>query len=277
MAASIASDSVGVSPEWLSWMQDFRAAADRVLLGAPTEVPAIDAELISAMYALFARLITFLATAIILAEHDKLLDLRIYGRLIIECAQHLDAAKNLSRYLEMIRADDQASRRSRARAFAKRNPRLDVASRKALDRLIARDGGKAKRLEPIDLSSGKFNRLAHVYREISADASHVTFTSLSRHSFEGADGRTMMVTDPELKKDELDETLSVIALSALISTFIILGIIGETSNDNIEALMPLATRYKELYRLRVALPAETQLSSVGQHPSNSQTLPDLGI
>ncbi len=198
-------------------------------------------------FALYARALTLFDTACLLAENDKLLDLRSSCRGIIECAMHMGAAQSEPGYVKAVKDDDEASRRSRAKAFAKRQVAPDPETRRLLDDFLKRDLGGAKRLQPTDLAAGSdFPRLAHVYREISADAAHVTITSLVRHFSEDTDGTVTFKLDPALTAEELHETLTAIALSAMICTLLLVRSLPEKVDGT--QFESLAARYKLLYR-----------------------------
>lgn len=68
-------DQPQINEAWLRWMRDFRMAAAKL-----ADVDSFDApegeepELLFVKFALFARALTLFDTALMLAEHDKVLD-----------------------------------------------------------------------------------------------------------------------------------------------------------------------------------------------------------
>ncbi|MBU1313531.1 MAG: hypothetical protein KJ947_09330 [Alphaproteobacteria bacterium] len=60
--------------------------------------------------------------------------------------------------------------------------------------------------------------MTHIYREISADTAHVTYTALVRHTKHHDDGSTTFALDPLLTDVELHETLAMLGLSAMSCT-----------------------------------------------------------
>ncbi|WP_157866237.1 hypothetical protein [Mesorhizobium japonicum] len=89
-------------------------------------------------------------------------------------------------------------------------------------------------------------RLSHVYREISADALHVSWTSLHRHVFTDKDGDVQLTLEPKVGRDELEEAASTLALSLLFamrSLLIILPEISVTYN-----LQGMFVKYKKIYK-----------------------------
>lgn len=245
------SEAPAVSPLWMSWLLDFRTAAHELIKKTTAKPSNEDAtELQSMRFALYARALSLFDTACLLAQNDKLLNLRISCRGITECAIHMAASQSNPGYVKAVKDDDNASRRSRAKAFSKRQVALDNETRELLEKFLKGEFGGAKRLQPSDLAAGsEFPRLAHVYREISADAAHVTYTSLVRHFSEDADGTVIFICDPALTAEELHETLTVIALSGLVCTFLLVRNLPNFSDGpGFEAFQCLATRYKLLYR-----------------------------
>ena len=245
MVKAMSLEPPAISPPWLNWLRDFRVAASGLILKATAESSnEADQELQSMKFALYARALTLFDTACLLAENDKLLDLRSSCRGIIECAMHMDAAQSKPDYVKTIKDDDTASRRSRAKRYqAAANPE----TRKIIGEFLNRDSGRAKRSQPTNFAKGsQFSRLIHVYHEISADTAHVTFTSLARHFSEDKDSAASFIVDPALPAEELHETLITIALSGLLCTFLLLRSLSDTCDaTEFENLM---ARYNLLYR-----------------------------
>src|SRR6266436_457372 len=169
-----------ISPPWLSWLLDFRAAASELISTATAEPSTEgDLELQSIRFALYARALTLFDTACLLAQNDKLLDIRNYCRGIVECAIHMAASQSHPGYVKAVKDDDKVSRRSRAKSFSKCQAIVDRKISKLLNDFLGHDFSGMKQLKISDLADySNFARLLHVYREISADAAHVTFTSL---------------------------------------------------------------------------------------------------
>lgn len=192
--------------------------------------PEGDTETLFVKFALFARAVTLFDTAVLLAEHDKLFDLRMICREVLECAIHMDAAFRKDDYLKLLKDDDDKSRWSRAKAFQERNNELDTDSRKLLQEFLNEKKGKL--LKPSELSrDSDFPDIAHTYREISADTAHVTYTALVRHAQHHDDGSTIFTLDPMLTELELHDTLTMLGLSAMVCTLNIVRMIP-TMNGN---------------------------------------------
>jgi hypothetical protein len=240
-----------VSADWLTWMEDFETVADELVRSMVARPSDADAELQSVRFALYGRALTHFGTAKLLAETNRLLDLRCVCRNVIECTMHMDAAEREGDYVQKLKDDEKASRRSRARAFARRQPPIDPEGRELLNEFLQRDIEGAKRLQPNDLAKGsEFPRLAHVYREVSADAAHVSIASLERHFHDDANGTVEFNIDPSLTPEELHETITTIALSLLTCTLILVRNLTDF-NDAVafDRLLSLQTRYKSLNRL----------------------------
>ncbi|QFI70516.1 DUF5677 domain-containing protein [Sinorhizobium alkalisoli] len=100
-------DQPQIKEGWLQWMRDFRMAAAKL-----ADVDSLDApkgeepELLFVKFALFARALTLFDTALLLAEHDKVLDVRSTCRKVVECAIHMDAACRKPDYLQALKDDE---------------------------------------------------------------------------------------------------------------------------------------------------------------------------
>ena len=114
-----------------------------------------------------------------------------------------------------------------------------------------------------ELSKGSnFPRFQVFYRQISADAEHVTWTSLCRHPQETFD-RIRLELDPQLEDEEMFETISLIALAAMTVVLHLRHSLGITQNE--EEFSALGRRYMELYREGVA--------EFGEQPAEGEALP----
>lgn len=159
-------DQPQINEAWLQWMRDFRMAAAKL-----ADVDSFDApegeepELLFVKFALFARALTLFDTALLLAEHDKVLDVRSTCRKVVECAIHMDAARRKPDYLKALKDDEAKSKWSRAKAFKDMQTDLDAGSGKLLQEFL--NDKKGAQLKPSDLSKdSQFPRMAHMYREI---------------------------------------------------------------------------------------------------------------
>lgn len=235
-----------VMDEWVQWLRDFRTEATAFvqdLVATPADTD--DAELQSIRFAVYARLLTLLDTAINHAGADKQLDLRITAREIIECAIHLEAAARIPEYVQKIKDDDRASRRSLVKAASDDQPPSDPATRRLVQEFMNNKTGK--RVQPTDLGKGSdFKRLILIYREISSDSAHVTLTALGRHVRADDDGVNRMITDPPLDEGELFQSLSGIALSALLCTWLLVKAVPSSGGS--AELTRLGQSYQSIYR-----------------------------
>ncbi|WP_235937994.1 DUF5677 domain-containing protein [Endobacterium cereale] len=237
-------DQPQINEAWLQWMRDFRMAAAKL-----ADVDSFDApegeepELLFVKFALFARALTLFDTALLLAEHDKVLDVRSTCRKVVECAIHMDAARRKPDYLQALKDDEAKSKWSRAKALKDMQTDLDAGSRKLLQEFL--NDKKGAQLKPSDLSKdSQFPRMVHMYREISADTAHVTYSSLLRHRSFLADGTALFSLDPLLEEDELQETLNILGLAVLLCVFSLVRMIPTMVGD--EAFYDLHARYKVL-------------------------------
>ncbi|MFF0952167.1 hypothetical protein ACFYE9_32475 [Rhizobium leguminosarum] len=235
--------------DWLQWMRDFQREAltlTQLLEFDPDSVN--DPELLSVKFALYARLLTFLDTAIRHTESDKLLDLRIVARNAIECGMHMDAASRWPDYLRKLKDDDKASRRSLAVEIPAEI--LDAKNRRIRQGML--NDKTAKRLQPTDLGKGSdFARLVLMYRKISSDTAHVTASSLDRHMATDTEGVTRLTIDPIIDDEELYEAFTTIALTLLLCTWLLMDAVPESSRNG--AMLELAERYQSLYRRDIRL------------------------
>ncbi|UVK50207.1 hypothetical protein DBIPINDM_007512 (plasmid) [Mesorhizobium sp. AR02] len=167
-------------------------------------------------------------------------------RSVIDCALHLYAAETDPQYLTRLKEDDEHSRRSRAkRHLAVNEGRLPKDQASVLNGFIKRMHGPKQRLQVSDIDS-PVPRLSHVYREISADALHVSWTSLHRHVFKDKDGHVHLTLEPKVERDELEEAASSLALSLLFAMRSLLIILPEISvTHNLQGMF---MKYKNTYK-----------------------------
>lgn len=133
-------------------MRDYRDAAKRLADMDSFDQSEGHTETLFVKFALFARAVTLFDTAVVLAEHDKLFDLRRICREVLECAIHMDAAFRRDENLTLLKDDDDKSRRSRAKAFKERNTELDTESRGLLQEFLNEKKGKL--LKPSGIKQG---------------------------------------------------------------------------------------------------------------------------
>ena len=237
-----------ISAAWLSWLEDLEAAARRLAKGlTASDDDILSLERQSLQFAIYARGLTIIGTCLLLAKADKQLDLRICVRGVIECAIHLEASLDNLLYLDVLKQDDQASRRSRARKFLNRPSRslLSRENRRLMSEFVLNMSG-AKRLNIDDLPETRFFTLLHEYREISADAAHVTFTALARHSQLDSNGTNRMILDPSLSHEELQRTLCALALACLLLPWLLIRACPNNGEIDTTDLDELKKRFNEL-------------------------------
>lgn len=235
-----------IRPTWRRWFGDFQKSIEDLALRKIDLLDADKAELKSTALALFGRLHSEFDSALVLIDAQRELAFRNACRSVIDCALHLYAAETDPKYLTRLKEDDEHSRRSRAkRHLAVNEGRLPREHASILNGFIRRMEGPKQRLQVSEIDS-PVPRLSHVYREISADASHVSWTSLHRHVFKDKDGDVRLTLEPKVGRDELEEAASTLALSLLFamrSLLIILPEIAVTYN-----LQGLFRKYKKIYR-----------------------------
>ena len=141
-----------------------------------------------------------------------------------------NSARSESTILEKMKDDDQKSRLSRAELHLKARVPNDTDE---INRMLADFISKgSKDLKPIRVGSllegNPFERLYRSYRGISADAAHVSITSLNRHYAKQCD-RTMLMIDPAL--DDLDNyvTFAELGIAMTLATFMLMKIKTKTS------------------------------------------------
>ncbi|BCG97198.1 MULTISPECIES: hypothetical protein [unclassified Mesorhizobium] len=233
-----------IRPTWRRWFSDFQQSVEALALQDVDLLDDDKAELKSTALALFGRLQSELDSALVLIDARRELAFRNACRSVIDCALHLYAAETDAQYLTRLKEDDEQSRRSRAkRHLAVNEGRLPKEQASILNGFIKRMHGPKQRLLVSEIDS-PVPRLSHVYREISADALHVSWTSLHRHVFKNKDGDVQLALEPKVSRDELEEAASALALSVLFamrSLLIILPEIAVTYN-----LHGMFAKYKKI-------------------------------
>lgn len=244
---SKASDANPVTADWLKWLRDYAAAAGQLIKEDDID-PGSEAarELSVVKMALYARALTLFEGAILLLENEKQLDFRIHSRGVIEAAIYLLALDNDVGVLEKMKEDDHKSRLSRAELHL--NAKGFNASdevRTLLENFISNGAKGAKPLRVSSLIEGNpFDRLYRTYRDISADAAHVSMTSLSRHYEENSDGRATLMVDPQLDDLDMYVTFAEVGMAMTLATFMLMKIKARTNTwDSFQALLH---RYRDL-------------------------------
>ncbi|MGR9229379.1 DUF5677 domain-containing protein [Rhizobium leguminosarum] len=192
---------------WYDWLAILNDRARDFIGEVALDPPQIeDPRAQSAKFAIAARAFTLIRSALILLEQGEQLAFRIMARGIIECAMHMEAACNTPEYLTILFDDDKSSRISRGKLFQKTATNLSEEANRELQQFVMGDGTKPKSLNIDDLTKGSdFPRYQLHYRQISADAEHVTWTSLCRHPQETFD-RISLELDPQLEDYEMFDT-----------------------------------------------------------------------
>lgn len=231
----------------VEWFVAFNELSRGFIEGAAIDPPyGEDPQRQSAMLAIAARAFTLFRSALTLLRQGEQLGFRILVRGIVECAMHMEAACSRPEYLQILLDDDKASRVSRGKAFQKIAVNLSEESNRRLQQFVMGDGTKPQSLNLGDFSKDSdFPRYHHIYREISADAEHVTWTSLCRHPQELPD-RVHLEIDPQLTDSEMFDTVSIMALAGMTCLKHLRDSLG--INQNEAEFSALGHRYIELYR-----------------------------
>lgn len=169
--------------DWVDWLLIFNDRAHNFIGEFAQETAGSDdPRALSAKFAIAARALTLIRSALVLLQNEEQLAFRIMARAIIECAMHMESACTTAEYLPILYDDDKASRISRGKLLQKTTELSEEANRE-LQQFVMGDGeAKPKSLNIGELSKGSnFPRFQLFYRQISADAEHVTWTSLCRH------------------------------------------------------------------------------------------------
>lgn len=233
--------------DWVEWLAMFNYLSRGFIVDSAIDPQyGDDPRRQSAMLAIAARAFTLFRSALTLLQHGEQLGFRIIVRGVVECAMHMEAACTRPEYLKILLDDDKASRLSRGKAFQKIAINLTEESNRQLQRFVMGDGTKPQSLNLGDFSKNSdFPRYHHIYREISADAEHVTWTSLCRHPQEMLD-RVHLEIDPQLTDFEMFDTVSIMALSGMTCVKHLRESLGITQNE--AEFSALGRRYIELYR-----------------------------
>jgi hypothetical protein len=235
-----------VPGEWLCWMKDIAAVLEEILQEDPIEVESEDNMLATRIkMAVFARVVTFFEGALLLAEHDRTLDMRAHARMVIESTIYMVALDRDAGVIEKMKDEDFKSRHSRAKLNAE-HITVDNDVRDALNEFLA---ASTKGIKPIEIGSllngNEFERLYRTYRNISADTAHVSMTSLDRHFIDGGEtGIQTLVANPALDLESLQETLGEMGIATLVATFMLMRFKGTTNCW--DELSVLAARYQTI-------------------------------
>ncbi len=206
-------------------------------------------EQISIKMALFARGLTLIDGALLLAEHDRLLGFRIHSRGVIETTMFMIALGEDPQLIDRLKDDDLKSRHARAKIHHKMmRADGDPEVRAMLEDFLFDPPEGLKKLNPGDLlRNHDFERLYLTYRDISADAAHVSITSLDRHYVAGGeDTYPILVLHPTLDDVDLHATLTQIGISMTISVLELMKL--KRMTDTWENFRVLHQRYVELSR-----------------------------
>ncbi|MBY5660931.1 DUF5677 domain-containing protein [Rhizobium leguminosarum] len=237
--------------DWVDWLVIFNDRA-RDFIGefAQETAGSDDPRALSAKFAIAARALTLIRSALVLLQNEEQLAFRIMARGIIECAMHMESACTTAEYLPILYDDDQASRISRGKLLQKTTELSEEANRELQQFVMGNGETKRKSLNIGELSKGSnFPRFQLFYRQISADAEHVTWTSLCRHPQEKYD-RVCLELDPQLEDEEMFDTIGLIALAGMTVVLHLRHSLGITQNE--AEFSALGRRYIELYREGVA-------------------------
>ncbi|THF58193.1 hypothetical protein [Ollibium composti] len=230
---------------WRRWLGQFEQSLDQLAISTIDVSHFDDAERRSVTLALFARFRAELRAALTLADAGHDMAFRSYCRSAIECALHLLHGEAQGNYLEQLRMDDTVSRRSRAKTFLKNSHgRLAANATESLEKFL-RDSAGAKGKLLISEIETPFPRLNHVYREISADSAHVTWTSLHRQVNQTKIGWISVEVEAKVSEDEMEESASILAFSGLVATKSLLEIVPEL--DERYDLQAIFESYKPVY------------------------------
>ncbi|MER9712738.1 hypothetical protein NKJ13_21080 [Mesorhizobium sp. M0174] len=236
---------MSIRPAWRKWLAEFADASDRLQLTGISLAFSEEAQRKSVVLALYARIRSELATALVLVDAKRDLAFRGTCRGIIECALHLEMAETDPTYLNRLKDDDDASRRSRAIRFRTKNPTLAKEADKTLSDFIQRLTNQKNKLQVSELDSA-LPRLTHSYRELSADTVHVSLTSIQRHVVPDKKGIDRLRIEPKFDAYDLEDAASLMALSLLNATRILLVLVPEITSA--VGFRALHKRYVSLYR-----------------------------
>jgi hypothetical protein len=237
------------SEDWLAWMRDYSQAAEKFVGEEALSVSSPEeAELISIKMALYARALTLFQGALLLAEHDRQLDFRIHARGVIEATMFLLVLAKDPGFIEDMRNDDYKSRHSRATLQLKA---MKASTDPEAWRLLREFASQStKNIHGIrigkSLRGSDFDRLYLAYRHISADATHVTLTSLNRHYVENlSENLATLVLNPALDPFDLHISMTGLGISITIATLVVMKI-KKKKTERWEDFQSLLNRYKAL-------------------------------
>lgn len=251
-----------VSKRWRLWLGEFAVAMDRLhvtkLSPAATASPLLN----TALLAVYARLRSELETALILADAKRDMAFRNACRSIIECALHIEMADGDPTYIDRLTEDDNVSRKGRAARFRKKQ-KLTPAADKTLSDFVLRLSDQKAKLQVSEYAT-VLPRLTHHYREISADTTHVSLTSIQRHVRPDRAGVDRLHIEPKFNWLEMEEASSLIALSLLNATRVLLVRMPEIQRTTY--LADLQRRYRALYEkgLRKLKREEQKIAASGK-------------
>jgi hypothetical protein len=154
-------------------------------------------------------------------------------------------------FVKQMRQDEMRSRKARGElVLRKRTAALSKATEEKIReqlRLIKKRWPTAKRLSPKDVAlKGVLSEGYLIYIQLSADAAHPTFTSLSRHIGQRADGEKIIDVVPAPRGREPVETLDWACNATLGACAAVNEILGGTPAG--QQLNTLADRYGMLRR-----------------------------
>lgn len=240
---------------WFNWLRNYIEAADVFLQEEATPVETEEErELLAIKLSLYARSLSLLQGCLLLIENDRQLDFRSHARGIIEAAIYLIAIDRDATLIGKMADDDRKSRHARASLHLRDTKQ--TASDEVLAELEVFVAQGAKGLKYVELSElvtgGDFERLYRTFRDISADASHVSVTSLQRHYLPDPETQTAtIIVNPLIGDYELLQTLVDLAVSMLIETMLIMK--TKVKTDSWEAFAQLNRRYREMLAERARI------------------------
>jgi hypothetical protein len=237
-----------IHTDWLEWMRDYRAAADRLIMEELIPVSSEDErELVAIKSALYARILSIFDGALLLIKQDHQLNFRIHSRGVIEATIVMLALDSDPKFVEQLKDDDWKSRQSRASLHLNASSlSVEPNVRKALEEFVSKGMQSARSIQLASLLSGSdFERLYRTYRDFSGDAAHVSITSLNRHYVEKPEDRTaVLVVNPELDVVDVNETATELGIATIIATYLLMKVKVQT--ELWSELQSLVERYKTL-------------------------------
>lgn len=234
--------------EWIDWLCRYIEVAELFLQEDATPVETDEElKLLATKLSLYARSLSLLQGCVLLIENDRQLDFRSHARGVIEASIYLIAVDRDPKLLAKMADDDLKSRHARASLHLS-DPKLLVTHEVMveLEEFIAQGVKGLKYVELSNLLGGSdFERLYRTFRDISADASHVSATSLARHYSPDPETQTAaIVVNPAIDEFELLKTLIDLAMSMLIETMIIMR--SKVKTSSWDAFADLTKQYRAL-------------------------------